>query len=652
MASITKNGSKGHHKFTLEVNQTSQNIANNTSTISFAFKLSPVETSWNWEQWGAYIKYTVTINGTVYSGNIDNYDGYSTITLKSGTQTISHNADGSKSISYSFNVTDTSGVTYTSGNASNSGTLALTTIPRASTISGGSGNIGEKTTINITRASNSFTHTLKYTFGSLSGTIATGVGASYVWTIPTSFYSQIQNSNTGTGSIICETYSGSTLVGSKSINFTAKVVNSNPTFSASNLSYADTNSSVVTITGNNKHIVQNKSNLKVTYTSATAKNSSTIKKYSFTLNGVTKESTSAGGTIDFGVINSASNLTLTATVTDSRGNTTTASIPVTILPYNTPSTLTTLNRKNNYEDETYLKVDGSIASVNGKNKIAVLQYRYKTIDGNYGDYFSITDNTQYTLSLPNENVYIFEIIIKDSFGSITVNQVTLNKGVFPLFIDTVLNSVGVNCFPKSKNSFWVNDYPIPNARTVAEAETFDIVEEGGELQRSGHYTVNQNNIWYNLINIRHRNGESDGLNYGMQMRNKMLSDGSSLEVRQQISGNWGNWRTIAEQKERSVKENNVAGNTSYIVLGNLLICWGRASITPKSANTPTNLTVQFPKAFSNIPVVQATPITGVPGTGVLGVGVADTSTTAFNIYVTRNNTTLTHIDWVAIGNIN
>lgn len=469
MASIQANGSKGHHKFILEVKQASQNVANNTSSVSFTFKIAPIETSWAWEQWGAYVKYTVTINGTVYSGNIDNYDGYATVTLKSGSQTVSHNADGKKSISYSFSVTDTSGVTYTSGNASASGTLALTTIPRASSVSGGSGNIGGKTTITISRASSSFTHTLTYYFGSLTGTIATGVGTSYEWTIPTSFYSQIPNSNTGTGSIICETYNGNTLIGSKTVSFTAKVTNSNPTFSVSNLSYADTNTTVVAITGNNKHIVQNKSNLKLTYTSATARNSATISSYSFTLNGVTKTSTSAGGTIDFGTINSASNLTLSATVTDSRGNKTTANITVVVFPYTNPSTLTTLNRKNNYEDETYITVDGAVASVNGKNKIVTLQYRYKTPSGSYGSYYSIVSGTKYTLTLPKENVYIFEIIIKDSFGSINVKEVILNKGVFPMFIDTVKNSIGINKFPTKNDCFEIDGNLIHNNMFVHSA---------------------------------------------------------------------------------------------------------------------------------------------------------------------------------------
>jgi hypothetical protein len=134
MASISANGAKGHHKFTLEVTQESQDTAKNTSTVSFAFKLSPIQTSWDWSSWGSYISYTININGTTYTGTIPNYDGSSTVTLKSDTQTVSHNADGTKAISYSFSVTDKANKTYTCGAASANGTLTLTTIPRQATL--------------------------------------------------------------------------------------------------------------------------------------------------------------------------------------------------------------------------------------------------------------------------------------------------------------------------------------------------------------------------------------------------------------------------------------------------------------------------------------------------------------------------------------
>lgn len=434
--------------YTFSWSLSGQSISENYSDISWSLKGAGGS---NNNYWVNVKQKYVTVNGTKKS-NETLQKTYNGTVAFSGTTRIYHNADGTKSFTVSAGGAFEY---YGSYNSTGSKTFELPTIPRASTVSGGSGNIGSATTINISRASSSFTHTLKYAFGSLTGTIATGVGTSYNWTIPTSFYSQIPNSNTGTGSITCETYSGSTLIGTKSISFTAKVTNSNPTFTASNVTYADTNTTVTAITGNNQHIVQNKSNLKVTYSQATARNSATIKSYSFTLNGVTKSSTSAGGTIDFGVINSSSNLTLTVKVTDSRGNATSVTKTITMLAHSNPSAIVTLNRLNNYEDTTYLKVDGSIASVNSKNKMTI-QYRYKISGGSYNSFATISDNTQVTLSLNKNNSYIFNIVVTDSFGATYNKEHTLGKGVFPLFIDTGKNSVGVNCFPTITNGFEVD----------------------------------------------------------------------------------------------------------------------------------------------------------------------------------------------------
>ena len=512
--SITANGANGHHKFTLTVNENSTSIENNTSSLSFTFKLSPVYTSWDWYEWANYIKYSININGKTYSGTIPNYDGYSTVTLKSGNLTVEHSSDGTKTIDISFSVTDNAGQTYTPGNASKSGSFALTTIPRASSVTGGSGNIGSTTTINISRASDSFTHTLEYAFGSLTGTIATGVGTSYNWTIPTSFYAQIPNSNSGTGTITCKTYNGSTLIGTSSISFTANVVNSNPGFSESNISYADTNSTVTAITGNNQHIVQNQSNLKVTYTSATSKNSATIKEYTFTLNGVTKTSTTAGGTIDFGKINSGNNLTLTVTVKDSRGNTTTATKTITVLAHSTPTAIVTLKRLNNYEDETYLTVDGSISSVNNRN-VMTIKYRYKLSGGSYGSFVTISDNVKQTLSLDKNNIYIFNVVVTDSFGTKYDKEHRLDKGVFPLFIDTGKNSVGINALPRTNNLLEVAGRIVESEKEFSIPVTIGATT-GWYLAMSGSFGYTTNKVF--LISVQQVFSGGAGLLY-LNMRN-------------------------------------------------------------------------------------------------------------------------------------
>lgn len=218
------------------------------------------------------------------------------------------------------------------------------------------------------------------------------------------------------------------------------------------ITYADTNSTVTAITGNNQHIVQNQSNLKVTYTSATAKNSASISKHTFVLNGVTKSSTSASGTIDFGKIDSGSNLTLTITATDSRGLTVSTTKTITMFEHKKPTAIVTLERLNNYEDESYLTVDGSVSSVNSKNTMTI-KYRYKISGGSYGSFTTISDKTKQTLSLNKNNVYIFNVVITDAFGSTYDKEHPLGKGTFPFFIDTDKNSLGMNALPRAENVF-------------------------------------------------------------------------------------------------------------------------------------------------------------------------------------------------------
>ncbi len=236
---------------------------------------------------------------------------------------------------------------------------------------------------------------------------------------------------------------------------TFTVVNANPEVGL--YSYADTNSTVIKITGDNKKIVQNKSTLRIEFTSPTLKKGATFVKYKFTLNGITKESTSQAGFIDFGAVNSASDLDIIAEVIDSRGYVGTRKLTVNILEYTNPSAKISLSRLNNYEDETHLLVDGEVASIDGKNRMSI-KYRSKRLDGNYGDFTIIEDNVLHKTTCDKDYQYVFNVIVSDLFGATFNVEVELNKGIFPLFIDTVLNSVGINGFPKRKGSLEVNGY--------------------------------------------------------------------------------------------------------------------------------------------------------------------------------------------------
>lgn len=225
--------------------------------------------------------------------------------------------------------------------------------------------------------------------------------------------------------------------------------------------YIDGNSTTIAITGDNTQIVQNKSTLQARFHSATANyGASGITSYKLECNGITKTGNEEGQ-YDFGTIDSASNVDLKLTAYDSRGLSASKTITVKMVAYEAPKATVELKRLNNYEDETYLTVDGSVSSVLGKNTMTI-KYRYKVSGGTYNDYVTIGDRVKQTLSLDKNNAYSFNVVVTDIFGSTFTGEYLLNKGVFPLFIDTVKNSVGINCFPSENNSLEVNGFNMYN----------------------------------------------------------------------------------------------------------------------------------------------------------------------------------------------
>jgi len=127
---LTANGSKGHHKFTLTVVESS--TSGNSSFLSYTFQLAPITSGYDWANWSNKISYSITIGSNSYTGTIPSYNGSSTVTLKSGSNIeIAHDSDGTKTINVAFSVSDTTGQSYTCGNASSSSTFTLTTLHQA-----------------------------------------------------------------------------------------------------------------------------------------------------------------------------------------------------------------------------------------------------------------------------------------------------------------------------------------------------------------------------------------------------------------------------------------------------------------------------------------------------------------------------------------
>lgn len=217
------------------------------------------------------------------------------------------------------------------------------------------------------------------------------------------------------------------------------------------LDYVDGYAVTSDITQNDTLIVQNLSSLNAMFDAATANyGAGSIAKYVLEINGLVKEVTTAG-THNLGPIDSARDVDLKLTAIDSRGLSASKTIKVTMVEYNQPTANVTLQRLNNYEDETYLTIDGSVSSVNNKNTMYI-HYRYKAFGGKYGAWIVVNDGEKQTLQLDKNTVYIFNVQVIDVFNNTFDKEYQLDKGVFPLFINTVLNSVGVNKFPRYDKS--------------------------------------------------------------------------------------------------------------------------------------------------------------------------------------------------------
>lgn len=209
--------------------------------------------------------------------------------LGSSSTTVQHNPDGTGSVTLSgYWYTGRTGSSYIPEAISVSKNITLKTIPRASTITCSTANIGSNPTISIKRASDSFTHTITYTYGSgdlkKTGTIATKTGLTTItsWTIPDNFYQNIPNDREGSGSLTCTTYSGNTAIGTSTCNFTVKAVESaaRPKVTAT---LKDTNSTTIALTGDANKLIKGKSTAQLVVTSTLQKYAGSIK--SVTVNG-------------------------------------------------------------------------------------------------------------------------------------------------------------------------------------------------------------------------------------------------------------------------------------------------------------------------------------------------------------------------------
>ncbi|AXI68313.1 hypothetical protein DP112_09695 [Streptococcus suis] len=307
-----------------------QNIAANTTVVNWRITVSRIGAYFTHNEQGDSTLSLDLNGGRVHSSNPRWRTSGEEFTMASGSTTVGHNADGTKSFPFSatFNPNNTyHGVITVSGN------IGLATIPRSSSVSVGIGTIGNALTININRQSSSFKHTVRYAWSNKSGTIASNVDMSTTWTIPLDFANDIPNATSGTGTIFVDTYSGSTKIGTQQVAFTANIPASmKPTFSGVTLT--DTNTVAGSLlSGNN--FLQVISNIKVTFNGQSGSYGSSITGYKAEIVNRGQATTSNNGML--GIMNFNGSATIRASVLDSRGRwSDTRDITINVIEYFAP----------------------------------------------------------------------------------------------------------------------------------------------------------------------------------------------------------------------------------------------------------------------------------------------------------------------------
>lgn len=396
------NGTNGNQFFLDLYQDNSQSVEGNASAVRY---YAYVGSSGNHS--GGGTSSPVYINGQ-HIGSFSNISAHSNTLIGYLDVIVPHNAEGKATASYTASA-DTS---WNLGDANISGSFTLPTIPRADSIIGPtSGTIGKQVTIITTNNSSTFTHTLRYKFGTLQGTIVSGAGNSYTWTIPKDFYTQIPNAKSGVGALWCDTYSGGTLVGSTFISFTAYAdeADAKPTVSFSYTTDVITQS----ITGYVDGVIKGVTDINYTIT-GTAKYSSTISKYYLSKNSSLLQETNSKGTIT-----DADSNTYYVAVKDSRGYTSNIStinfehyvdyIPLSV-------TNISVTRENELSGKAYLSLTGNYfnGSFGATNNTLTVQLRYK--EKGTSVWKTTSDITEEAVIL-NNTFSITDLLIGENFST-------------------------------------------------------------------------------------------------------------------------------------------------------------------------------------------------------------------------------------------
>lgn len=437
-----------NYTLNLILTENGTSITNNTSSVSWQLQL--VTSYYGFTDFR--VGWSVSLAGRVVSSKTWSDASYSsiaknngTLTIASGTSNVTHNADGSLDMACAASIfmdpsrTDAflpprTNATTGERSPSVSGSMALTTIPRASTLTAANGTLGTQQTLTINRASTSFTHTLTYACGSLTGQTSglgsiTGSGTTQTcpFTPPVSLAAQNTTGQSVSVTFTLTTKNGSTTVGTSTKTVSMDIPDSvKPTASAT-VAVVNDNTTVsgwgVAVKGYSKYRVT---------TTFTGARGSTLKSRSVKVSATGQTLTASPAT---SALLASTDRTVKVTVTDSRdrqSDEVSVTGPV-IYDYGNPSIseakayrCTDGGVKSDSGTYLYVKCTGDVSPCGNHNEKTV-QYRRRVTGGSWTDWTALTSGTAQTVNagLDTTKSYEVQFRVTDSLGGARSVTVTI-----------------------------------------------------------------------------------------------------------------------------------------------------------------------------------------------------------------------------------
>ena len=435
MASGIFYGTTANSQITARIEWSSTpNTANNTSTVTAILSYKKESTYAN-ATYSRTFEGSITINGNTqaiekYNSNrIYLYSDAGWVTMGSHTVTVTHDNNGSKSITISATGAMV-GTSFTSTSCSSS--VTLDTIPRASSItSAGAVTLGNACSVKWTPLASSFAYKLKFVCGNVSyttGYISPNTTSAYTYTGYTmavsTWAAAMPKAYSGTCTVTLYTYqntSSTSAIGSNAKTFQLTLSTSvKPTISFANPTL---------VNGWNGYYIQGKSQCTLSATFA-AGTGSTISSCSISGTGLSKtgSGTSLSGTTS--VLTQSGTFTYTATVADGRTSVS-ATKSIYVYPYARPVLSLSAARTSN-SGEVKFTYKTSCSPVNSKNNLVTLKiYQKLATTSTWPSSATKTvtlsaesANSSITLSgYDSTSSYDFKAVVTDTYGSSSVEAI-------------------------------------------------------------------------------------------------------------------------------------------------------------------------------------------------------------------------------------